>query len=255
MELRTNALVPVPGRSKRATRKQNVGRACTDFGLSTSQALRALVGLKLARLGLSSGQDRLLIALADCDSMSVWGGGRTQRSAIDSVQDDGSPRCARLHTAAARYGGCAPNQRGTDARRRAALSEAARSLDDIDEELMAACLAKSRPGLGRVDAPQRADRAAPATIALRAAVPSRCTGPHDGATRSGGTVNVSYFGMPRRRRLVEKAKGHNLCGCEDLPMTIENPHRFAPHRENRRYGTRRASDREEMRPARGSSSD
>ncbi|WP_279483018.1 MarR family winged helix-turn-helix transcriptional regulator [Aureimonas sp. SK2] len=39
--------------------------------LATSQSLRAFLGLKLAKLGLASGQDRLLIALADNTSLSV----------------------------------------------------------------------------------------------------------------------------------------------------------------------------------------
>lgn len=41
------------------------------LALATSQALRALVGLKLAKLGLASGQDRMLIALAEHESLSV----------------------------------------------------------------------------------------------------------------------------------------------------------------------------------------
>ena len=73
MELRTNALAPVRGdRSERSESRVSAEPVLT-LALATSQALRALVGLKLARLGLSSGQDRLLIALADCDSMSVSG--------------------------------------------------------------------------------------------------------------------------------------------------------------------------------------
>ena len=64
-------------------------------------------------------------------------------------------------------------------------------------------------------------------------------------------VNVSYFGTQRRRRLVEKAKRHNLCGCEGLPMTIET--RTASHRTERIDGTEPAAPpiREETRPARG----
>ncbi|MBB3999414.1 MarR family winged helix-turn-helix transcriptional regulator [Aureimonas pseudogalii] len=41
------------------------------LALSTAQAIRALLGLKLAPLGLSSGQDRLLIVLSRHPRMSV----------------------------------------------------------------------------------------------------------------------------------------------------------------------------------------
>ncbi len=56
--------------------KASVARAGRDdspltLALATSQALRALVGLKLAELGLASGQDRLLMALAEHERLSV----------------------------------------------------------------------------------------------------------------------------------------------------------------------------------------
>lgn len=41
------------------------------LALSASQALRALIGLKLTPLGLASGQDRFLIALDDRGPMSI----------------------------------------------------------------------------------------------------------------------------------------------------------------------------------------
>lgn len=71
MELSTDVVAQRPIIRKPPITRKPGDEPVLTLALATSQALRALVGLKLAKLGLASGQDRLLIALADNESLSV----------------------------------------------------------------------------------------------------------------------------------------------------------------------------------------
>ena len=65
-----NTAAPKSPASRAQTHQANDGSLLTT-ALSSAQSLRALIGLKLAPLGLAAGQDRLLLALGVRDRMSV----------------------------------------------------------------------------------------------------------------------------------------------------------------------------------------
>lgn len=71
MERKAGRSLPSPGLPMKALDGVGESFALLSSALGAAQAIRALVGLRLATLGLASGQDRMLIALRDTRGLSV----------------------------------------------------------------------------------------------------------------------------------------------------------------------------------------